>query len=304
MRRRPRSCAREAASHATPAKTHRGWATRPDAHPVLTQPFRPHPAQQPPDGLWRIWLFMGGRGAGKTRAGAEWVRAEIAAGRARRIALVGPTLNDVREVMIEGPSGLRSIAPDEERPVYIVSRRRLVWPDGLAEAFAFSAEDPDSLRGPQFDLAWCDEAGAWKRDVATWDMLRFGMRLGQAPRTLVTTTPRASPLVRRLVGYCETGLAVMTRAASRENAGNLAPGFVDELEAMYRGTVLARQELDGEFVEDRPGALFRRDWIEAARLPEGGAPALERVVVAVDPPATTGAGSSACGTRGGGRLHP
>jgi phage terminase large subunit-like protein len=148
------------------------------------------PAQLPPPGDWRVWLFMGGRGSGKTRAGAEWVRGLVENGAAKRIALVGPTLSDVREVMIEGPSGLRSVGLEANRPTYEVSRRRLVWPNG-AEGFAFSAEDPESLRGPQFDAAWCDEIGAWPRDKDTWDTLMFCLRLGRDPRIVATTTPRA-----------------------------------------------------------------------------------------------------------------
>ena len=148
------------------------------------------PAQRPPRGPWRTWLFVGGRGAGKTRAGAEWTRFAALRGDCRRIALVGPTLSDVREVMIEGPSGLRVIEPqDAFRPHYSVSRRRLEWPNG-AVALVFSAEDPESLRGPQFDAAWCDEIGVWPRGETVWNNLQFGLRLGEAPRC----APHAWPL--------------------------------------------------------------------------------------------------------------
>jgi phage terminase large subunit-like protein len=210
--------------------------------------------------------------------------------------------------MIEGPSGIRSLYDDdEERPIYVVSRRRLEWPGDRAVAFAFSAEDPDSLRGPQFDLAWCDEAGAWKRAEATWDMLRFGMRIGLAPKTLVTTTPRPTGLIRRLVKLVAASLAVMTQAPSRANAGNLSPGFVEELEAMYAGTVLARQELEGELIDERPGALFTRAGVEGARITPRETPAMERVVVAVDPPASSGPRANACGIvaagLAGGRVY-
>jgi phage terminase large subunit-like protein len=225
------------------------------------------PAQLPPPGDWRVWLFMGGRGSGTTRAGAEWVRGLVENGAAKRIALVGPTLSDVREVMIEGPSGLRSVGLEANRPTYEVSRRRLVWPNG-AEGFAFSAEDPESLRGPQFDAAWCDEIGAWPRDKDTWDTLMFCLRLGRDPRIVATTTPRARPLVKRLVKLLDAGRAAiaLTRAATRENADNLAPGFVDMMEADYAGARLGRQELDGLLVEDPPGALFTRDVIERGRV--------------------------------------
>ena len=165
-------------------------------------------AQRPPPGKWRTWLFMGGRGAGKTRAGAEWTRFAARFGGYGRIALVGPTLGDVREVMIEGSSGLRSIEPgDEERPHFNVSRRRLEWLNG-AHAQIFSAEDPDSLRGPQFDAAWCDEIGAWTKGEAVWNNLQLALRLGANPRCVATTTPRPVPLVRKLVA----GDAVLTRA--------------------------------------------------------------------------------------------
>jgi phage terminase large subunit-like protein len=314
-------------------------------------------AQLPPPVDWRVWLFMGGRGAGKTRAGAEWVRGLVESGAARRIALVGPTLGDVREVMIEGPSGLRSVGLEENRPAYEVSRRRLIWPNG-AEGFAFSAEDPDSLRGPQFDAAWCDEIGAWPRDNATWDMLMFALRVGRDPRVAATTTPRARPLVKRLARHIGRSVA-LTRAATRDNAHNLAPGFVDMMEDDYAGARLGLQELDGLLVEDPPGALFTRDVIERGRvrlgeigrgswannkersptqpppfgggvwpadvegifapataeaLPqmgeggEGGGPshrpAFDRLLVAVDPPATSGPRADACGIVAAGRIGP
>lgn len=278
------------------------------------------PAQRAPAGDWRIWLFMGGRGSGKTRAGAEWVRAQVEARAAARIALVGPTLSDVREVMIEGPSGLRSVGLANRRPVYEVARRRLVWPSG-AEAFAFSAEDPDSLRGPQFDAAWCDEIGAWARDEPTWDMLMFALRLGGHPRVAATTTPRARPLVKRLARWVadrRDGIA-LTRAATRDNAHNLARGFVDAMEDAYAGAVLARQELDGDLVEDPPGGLFTRAVIERGRvrlsdmstespspcgegLNVSHAPAFDRLIVAIDPPATSGPRADACGIVVAGRI--
>ncbi len=260
-----------------------------------------HAAQLPPEGAWRTWLMMGGRGAGKTRAGAEWVRGLVESGLVKRIALVGPTLHDVREVMIDGPSGLRAIAPDALRPTYEVTRRRLIWPPaGACEgavAFAFSAEDPDSLRGPQFDLAWCDEIGAWAKDVKTWDTLAFGMRLGPAPRIVATTTPRPRALVKLLAGKAEkkrSGVAI-TRAGTRENAANLAPDFVSALEEDYAGTELGRQELDGELIEDLEGALWSRAMIEATRARADEAEGLTRVVVAVDPPAGASGRSDACG---------
>jgi predicted phage terminase large subunit-like protein len=244
---------------------------------------------------WRVWLVLGGRGAGKTRAGAEWVRA-MALGlwdgmdqRPRRLALIGETHADVRRVMIEGSSGLLAVHPDGERPLYEATNGRLVWPNGSV-AHVFSAESPDSLRGPQFEFAWCDEIAKWKEPDAVWDMLQFALRLGQAPRICVTTTPRPLPFLKALIADTAT---LTARAATMDNAAHLAPGFVEEMERRYRGTVLGRQELMGEIVEDEAGLLWRRDWIEAHRV--GAAPPLQRVVVAVDPPVTATATSDACG---------
>lgn len=248
-------------------------------------------AQRPPtDRDWRTWLFLGGRGAGKTRAGAEWLRYSVLYGGCRRAALIGPTLNDVREVMIEGPSGLRTIAPkSEEPPRYEVSRKRLVWENG-AEAHVFSAEDADRLRGPQFDAAWCDEAAAWPKGQAVWDMLQLALRLGDYPRAVVTTTPRPVPLIKALVA---DGSTIVTRARTADNAANLAPGFLEIVQRAYGDTRLGRQELDGELIEDLDGALWTREMIEDARAP---APSeLENVIVAVDPPVSSGARADACG---------
>ncbi|MEO1037918.1 MAG: terminase family protein [Pseudomonadota bacterium] len=241
-------------------------------------PFWARAAQLAPPGDWSIWLFLGGRGAGKTRAGAEWLRTQVADG-ARRIALVGPTLADVREVMIGGPSGLASLGPERFRPSYCASRRRLEWPNG-AIAYAFSAEDPDSLRGPQFELAWADEFGAWRYAQETLDMLRLGLRLGSAPRMAMTTTPRPTPSMKRLVGA--PGV-VLTRSASKMNRVSLAPGFVEEMEAAYGASHLARQELDGVLIEDPEGAVWTRELVDAAV--KADRIEAERIVVAVDPPA-------------------
>ncbi|MCA8897510.1 MAG: DNA-packaging protein [Hyphomonas sp.] len=251
----------------------------------------------PPGTDWRTWLFQGGRGAGKTRAGAEWTRWSAIAARGGRIALVGPTLQDVREVMIEGESGLCRVEPVSAlRPVYHPSRRLLEFHNG-AVAHAFSAEDPDSLRGPQFDAAWCDEAGAWAHAEATWDMLQMALRLGPHPAALVTTTPRPTPLIRRLHASADT---VVTQSATRENAGNLSEGFLAAVERAYGGTTLGRQELDGQLVEDPEGALFLRSRIEAGRV--GHVPPLEDVVVSVDPPATSGPEADTCGIVAAGRA--
>jgi phage terminase large subunit-like protein len=246
-------------------------------------------------GAWTTWLVLGGRGAGKTRLGAEWVRAlahgtpPYAHERHRNIALVGETEHDVREVMIEGPSGLLRVSPRSERPHWTATRRRLEWPNG-AVAYAFSAEDPEQLRGPQFDAAWCDELAKWKHADATFDMLQFGLRLGARPRQLVTTTPRPIPLIKRLLADPRTAV---TRAATQANAAHLSPAFLDEVLARYAGTRLGRQEIDGEIIEDRADALWTRATIEAARVAQ--APPLMRVVVGVDPPGSARPGADACG---------
>ena len=258
-------------------------------------PLFARPDQMPPDGDWSVWLMIGGRGSGKTRAGAEWVRG-AALGRLpfatqpmERIALVGETLADVRDVMIEGESGLLSIHTRNERPTWISSRRKLEWPNG-AVALVFSAEDPESLRGPQFAGGWSDEFGKWGHAQETWDMLQFGMRLGEHPRQVVTTTPRPTPALKRLI---EAPTSIVTKAPTRLNAANLAPNFLKQIVGRYAGTRLGRQELDAELIEDRPDALWSRDMLDRLRL--ASAPPLQRVVVAIDPPATSGKTADACG---------
>jgi phage terminase large subunit-like protein len=246
-----------------------------------------------PEGDWLVWLLMGGRGSGKTRTGAEWVRGMalglegFAAAPVGRIALVGETIADVREVMIEGESGILRAHPAEHRPRWYSSRRTIVWENG-ARAQAFSSEDPDALRGPQFGAAWSDEAAKWRNAEATWDMLQFGLRLGASPRQVVTTTPRPVPLMRRLLAMAGT---IVTRSRTADNAKHLATGFLARMAEQYGGTRLGRQELDGELIEDRIDALFARGEIEAARV--AAAPEMRRIVVAVDPPASRRSGT--CG---------
>ncbi len=239
------------------------------------------------------WLVIGGRGSGKTRLGAEWVNslvrgfAPFAGHPHMRIALIGETLGDVREVMVEGASGIAAISR-HDRPRYEPTRRRLLWESG-AVAQAFSSEDPESLRGPQFEAAWGDEVAKWKNVDAVFDMLQFGLRLGTGPRQLLTTTPRPTALIKRLVA--DPAFSV-TRMRTLENEANLAAGFLDALRARYGGTRLARQELDGEIIEDREDALWSRAAIEAVT---GGSGELGRIVVAVDPPASSRRTSDACG---------
>ncbi|WP_114010185.1 DNA-packaging protein [Cohaesibacter intestini] len=254
------------------------------------------PDQLPPQGDWTTWLVMGGRGAGKTRTGAEWIKA-LALGRAPfasqphgRIALVGETLGDAREVMVEGVSGLLAIHTRDERPTWHATRRRLEWPNG-AIAQTFSAEDPESLRGPQFDAAWGDELAKWRQADATWDMLQFGLRLGERPRQIVTTTPRPTALLKRLLKDPRT---VTSHAPTKANLANLAPGFLDTIVSRYQGSRLGRQELDGELIEERADALWQREQLDRLRV-ERPPDALERVIVAIDPPATSTKQADACG---------
>ena len=235
-----------------------------------------HDGQKLPPGDWRVWLLLAGRGFGKTRTGAEYVRAQVATGMARRIALVAPTAADARAVMVEGESGLLSIGPPEERPDYEPSKHLLSWPNG-AIATTYSADEPDRLRGPQHDLAWCDELAAWRYPQA-WDMLMFGLRLGVDPRAIVTTTPRPTRFIRDLL--TDPKVAV-TRGRTIENQKNLAPAFLDQIVRRYEGTRLGRQELDAEILEDVPGALWSHAIIDAARV--AALPELTRIVVAIDP---------------------
>lgn len=230
-------------------------------------------------------MLLGGRGAGKTFAGAFWLT-EASRTDGVTLALVGPALHDVREVMVEGPSGLKAVAEDGHRPRWEAGRKRLVWPNG-STAYAFSAEDPDSLRGPQFHGAWADEYCAWRNAETVLANLRFGLRLGDRPLLTMTTTPRPTPALRRVLA--QPGV-VMTRGATRENAEHLSPGFLDDLKAVYGGTRLEAQELEGLIVE-MDGALFRAEDLRRAR---GARPVkMDRVVVAVDPPA--GTKGDACG---------
>jgi len=250
------------------------------------------PAEAQGGGDWTTWLMLGGRGAGKTRAGAEWVRKLALAakdGGECRIALIGETLRQARSVMVEGVSGLLAVHRPEERPRFEATKQQLLWPNG-AIAQLFSAEDPESLRGPQFSAAWCDELGKWRRPDEVWAMLQFGLRLGAQPRQMVTTTPRPIALLKSLL---EDPLCAVTRMPTAANAANLAPSFLDTIVGRYRGTRLGRQELDAEILEDREDALWPRALIERMRVKT--APELRRVVVAVDPPASSGPHADACG---------
>jgi phage terminase large subunit-like protein len=244
--------------------------------------------QLPPPGDWRVWLLLAGRGFGKTRTGAEFVRSRVAARRARRFALVAPTAADARDVMVEGESGLLAVSPYWDRPRYEPSRRRLTWSNG-AIATLYSADEPDRLRGPQHDAAWCDELASWRYPQA-WDMLMFGLRVGSDPRVVVTTTPRPTPLLRAIL---QDPRVVVTRGSTYDNRANLAAAFLDQIITKYAGTHLGRQEIDAEILDDLPGALWNRSLIEASRARH--APQQRRIVVAIDPAAGSGEESDETG---------
>ena len=263
--------------------------------PWIWEVWRHELHQTEPAGNWTTWVILGGRGAGKTRAGSEWVRSRIegstplAQGRCRRIALVGETLDQVRAVMVEGDSGLLACTPPDRRPKLVTSQNKLVWPNG-AEAMLASATNYEALRGPQFDAAWADELAKWRYGREAWEMLQFTLRLGDDPRQIVTTTPRDVAVLREILEDADT---VVSRAGTAANRANLAPGFLERLQAKYGGTALGRQELEGQLIREREGALWTRTMIEDARraVPVG----LSRIVVAVDPPVTAGKAADECG---------
>ena len=257
--------------------------------------LRARPNQLPPEGDWRVWMIMAGRGFGKTRAGAEWVRAIAENHPQARIALVSASLAEARAVMVEGESGLLAICPPDQQPIFEPSLRRVRFANG-AQAQLFSAAEPETLRGPQHSHAWCDEIGKWPlshdRAMQCWNNLLLGLRLGDDPRIAVTTTPRAVPLVQRLIGQAADGSAQIARGSTFDNAGNLPMRFLDAIESEFAGSQLARQEIAGELLEDIEGALWTRSLLEQVRE-SGALPQHRRVVVAVDPPAS--ANGDECG---------
>ena len=253
------------------------------------------PHQRPPAEDWTTWVLMGGRGAGKTRAGSEWVRSKVEGsrpfdkGKCSRIALVGETVDQVREVMIFGESGIMACSPPDRRPKWQASRKRLEWQNG-AVAYVVSAADPEALRGPQFDCAWLDELAKWRNAADVWNMLQFTLRLGERPQQLVTTTPRNMATLREILSAEDT---VVTRASTEVNRANLAPSYLKKILHDYKDTRLGRQEIDGELLNDFRGAFWNLNQFDTGRLED--APALDRIVVAVDPPTTSGETADACG---------
>jgi phage terminase large subunit-like protein len=265
--------------------------------------FWARPDQLPPPGLWRIWVALAGRGWGKTRVGAEWCH-ERAQASPCRIAIVAATKEDAEKVCVAGESGILATGKPWFRPTFQPSKNggQVVWPNGsIAELY--SGDNPQSLRGPQFHAAWCDELLKWRRMRAAWDMLRFGLRLGNDPRTVITSTPTPAKLLKELVAdkrVASDGQHVVriTRGNTYANAANLADDFLAELLAKYEGTRLGRQELHAEILEDKPGALWTLKRLEECRVSQ--APAFKRVVVAIDPPITSGEDADECGIIGAG----
>jgi phage terminase large subunit-like protein len=251
--------------------------------------FWGRPEQQAPDGDWNIWIYLAGRGAGKTRSAAEWVReqAKYTTTGQRRFALVARTAADVRDVIVEGESGIMNVTPPSERPLYEPSKRRLTWPNGNT-ATCFTADEPDSLRGPQFTHAWGDEVAAWRQTpdaagMTAFDNLRVGTRLGSNPQIMITTTPKRVPLLYTLLEEAKRGnKVVVSRGSTMDNSGNLSSSYLDTITGVYAGTRLAAQELYGEMLDSIDGALWTIEMIEASRqgvLP----PTTPLRVIGVDP---------------------
>ncbi len=249
--------------------------------------FAARDSQRLPPGDWLYWLLKCGRGFGKTRTGAETVRQWIGAG-FRYVNLIGATADDARDVMVSGESGILAVCPPWERPQYKPSQRKLVWPNG-AESLIFTADEPDRLRGKQHDKLWADELAAW-RYSESWDQAKFGLRLGRNPQAVITTTPRPTALVKEIMADPRT---VVTHGSSLENRANLAEAFIGAILKKYQGTRLGRQEIDGEVLEDNPGALWKRGDIDRTRVI--AAPELRRIVVAIDPAAKSVEGSDDTG---------
>jgi predicted phage terminase large subunit-like protein len=246
------------------------------------------PKQKEPPGDWRVWLILAGRGFGKTRTGAEWTRGRAWKNKRARIGLIGRTVADVRDVMVEGESGILACSPPWFRPLYEPSKRRLTWPNGV-KATTYSADEPDSLRGPQHTDLWCDEPASWQYEE-TWDQAMFGLRLGSDPRCVATTTPRPTKLIKMLIALATT---YVTTGSTYENKANLALAFLEQIIRKYEGTRLGRQELNAEILDDVEGALWKRWMIEDTRVTQ--APTMKRVIVAIDPAVTAEEGSDETG---------
>jgi len=253
-------------------------------------PFWARQNQIAPEGDWRTWLILAGRGWGKTRSGAEWVNEMARTGTYKRMHLVGATASDIRDIMVEGPSGIIDTSPPWFRATYYPTKRRIEWPNGTW-ALCFSADEPERLRGEQCEAAWCDELAAWRYPEA-WQQLMLGLRLGKQPRVIVTTTPRPTKIIKNLVKAESTEV---THGITFENFDNLAAAFTEEIVSQYEGTRDGRQELYAEILSDAEGALWKTDQIEEFRVEKAKVPEMEHVVVAIDPAMTFGESSSETG---------
>lgn len=234
--------------------------------------------QWPPNFNWRIWIIMAGRGFGKTRAGAEWVRMKARRANTPFIALVGETADDVRQVMVEGKSGILAVSADDERPEWFPSRRSLIWPNGVIGR-CYSANDPEQLRGPEHNIAWCDEIAKWRYPDA-WDNLMLGMRIGNYPQTMATTTPRSK---RWLVELIEEQGVTVTYGSTQDNKANLAPSFLEAVEARFRKSPLAAQELDGRLITAHPDALWTMEQMAKLVMDAPPEDKFTEVLLGVDP---------------------
>jgi phage terminase large subunit-like protein len=262
------------------------------------------PEQRLPDGNWINWLILAGRGMGKTRIGSETVRQWVK--RYRYVNLIGATADDVRTIMVEGESGILAICPPDERPKYIANKRELHWPNGN-KSLLFSAEEPDRLRGKQHEKLWCDERAAWRYPDA-WDQAAFGLRLGDKPQTVITTTPRPTPIIKGLIkdSQGENAKTFITRGSTFDNIANLADSFIHAIVKKYEGTRLGRQELNAEILDDTPGALWTRAMIERAFISADVEKVratgvvrpgvkLTSIIVSIDPATTSGEDSNETG---------
>jgi phage terminase large subunit-like protein len=251
--------------------------------------FWARPDQAPPPGDWVVWLILAGRGAGKTRAGAEAVRHWTQD--YPIVNLIGPTANDVRDTMVLGESGILTCCRRDEMPRYLDAASRIEWRNG-AIALLFSAEEPDRLRGKQHMKLWGDELAAW-RQPETFDQALLGLRLGDKPQAIVTTTPRPTRIIKTLASDKDT---IVTRGSTFDNKGNLARAFLEKIAERYQGRTIGRQELFAEIVEETPGALWTRALLERQRVaPEDAPREFADIVVAVDPPARSGSKADECG---------
>ncbi|WP_020474221.1 DNA-packaging protein [Zavarzinella formosa] len=267
-------------------------ALRAEQHRRLTEaakfdwPKHARPNQIAPPEPWVYWLILAGRGFGKTRTGAEQVRIWVRD--YPYVNLIGATSDDARDIMIEGESGILAICPRDERPKYLSQKRQLQWPNG-AKSLIFTADEPERLRGKQHMKLWADEFCAWRYPDA-WDQASLGLRLGDNPQAIITTTPKPTKALKELIADSGT---VVTKGSTYENQKNLAAAFLSKVVTKYEGTRLGRQELSAEILDDNPGALWQRNRIDELRVKE--APPMKRIVVAIDPAATKNANSDETG---------